>query len=149
MTWAIESAREAPVASADIFALYADPSTWSEWGHNAKWARAADGMTEGGTVHVRAGYGKTYPCLIRRLDAGRALELVVKPPLLTVVQTYEVSPTANGSSVRHVLEISGPLSGPLRWVGVNRLYQGWLDKEVVSLIEMARRHRLEVPVDPA
>ncbi|MGH2477034.1 MAG: SRPBCC family protein [Candidatus Limnocylindrales bacterium] len=32
----IESVRDAVVAPADVFRLYADPSTWSEWGHNAK-----------------------------------------------------------------------------------------------------------------
>jgi hypothetical protein len=149
MTWAIESTRDAPVAPADIYSLYADPSTWSEWGHNAKWARAEGPMVEGGTVHVRAGYGRTYPCLIRRLDDGHALELEVRPPLITVVQIYEVAPTATGSRVHHVLEISGPLSRPMRWFGVNRLYQGRLDKEVGRLIEMASRPRQDPGIVPA
>ena len=77
MTWMIESVREANVATADVFRLYVDPSTWSEWGHNAKWARADGPLVEGGTVQVKAGYGKVYPCRIRRLVAGRALEFGV------------------------------------------------------------------------
>jgi hypothetical protein len=149
MTWAIESTRDAPVAPTHIYQLYADPSTWSEWGHNAKSVRMAGPMVEGGTVHVRAGYGRTYACLIRRLVDGRALELEVRPPLITVIQTYEVAPTATGARVRHVLAISGPLSRPMRWVGVDRLYQGWLDKEVGRLIEMASRPREQPRVLPA
>ncbi len=139
MTWMIESVREATVATADVFRLYVDPSTWSEWGHNAKWARADGPLVEGGTVEVKAGYGKVYPCRIRRLVAGRALELEALPPFMTVIQTYEVEPTAKGARIRHALEISGPLAGITRLVRLNRIYQGWLDKEVGKLIDMAGR----------
>lgn len=137
MTWTIVSAREAAVAPADVFQLYAEPSTWSEWGHNAKWARADAPLVEGGTVDVRAGYGRTYLCRIRRLVAGQVLELVVRPPLMTVVQTYEVEATAAGARIRHALEISGPLSGPMKLARVDRAYQGYLDKEVLKVIGMA------------
>ena len=139
MTWMIESVREANVATADVFRLYVDPSTWSEWGHNAKWARADGPLVEGGTVQVKAGYGKVYPCRIRRLVAGRALELEALPPFMTVIQTYEVEPTAEGARIRHALEISGPFAGITRLVRLNRIYQGWLDKEVGKFIDMAGR----------
>lgn len=141
MTWTIESVRDAIVAPADVFRLYADPSTWSAWGHNAKWARADGPLVEGGIVEVRAGYGKTYPCRIRRLVAGRALELEARPPLMMVIQTYEVEPTPDGVHIRHALEISGPLAGITQLFRLNRVYQGWLDKEVGKVIEMAGRHR--------
>jgi uncharacterized protein YndB with AHSA1/START domain len=133
----IETVRDAAVAPADVFRLYADPSTWSEWGHNAKWARADGPLVQGGTVDVKAGYGKVYPCRIRRLVAGRALELEVRPPFMAVIQTYEVEPTAEGAQIRHALEISGALAGVTRLVRLNRVYQGWLDKEVERLIQMA------------
>jgi len=135
--WTIESVREAAAAPADVFRLYVDPSTWSEWGHNATWARADGPLVEGGTVEVRAGYGRVYPCRIRRLVAGHALELEVRPPLMTVINTYEVEPTADGARIRHALEVSGPLAGIMRLIRLNRVYQGWLDKEVGKLIEMA------------
>ena len=90
-------------------------------------------LVEGGTVDVRAGYGKVYPCRIRRLVAGRALKLEVRPPLMTVINTYEVEPTADGAHIRHPLEVSGPLAGITRLVRLDRVYQGWLDKEVGKL----------------
>lgn len=117
--------------------MYADPSTWSEWGHNARWARADGPLVEAGVVDVKAGYGKVYSCRIRRLVAGRALELDVRPPLMTVIQTYEVDPTADGAHIRHALKASGPLAGLMQLVRIDRIYQGWLDKEVATLIEMA------------
>jgi len=137
MSWTIESVRDAALAPADVWRLYADPSTWSEWGHNAKWARADGPLVEGGTVEVKAGYGKVYPCLIRRLVAGRLLVLEARPPMMSVTQTYEVGPTPDGVRIRHALEISGPFAWATRVIQLPRIYQGWLDKEVGKLIEMA------------
>jgi hypothetical protein len=58
---------------------------------------------------------------------------------MTVIQTYEVEPTEAGAHVRHALEISGPLAGITQLVRLDRVYQGWLDKEVGKLIKMAAR----------
>ena len=137
MSWKIQTVRDAAVAPADVFRLYADPATWSEWGHNAKWARADGPLVEGGIVDVKAGYGKVYPCRISRFVPDRALELEARPPFMAVLQTYEVDPTSEGSRIRHALEISGPLASVTRLVRLDRVYQGWLDKEVERLIRMA------------
>ena len=138
MSWLIETVRDARVDPVAVFRLYATPSTWPDWGHNAKWAGADGPLVEGGIVRVRAGYGKVYLCRIRRFVAGRAIEFEVRPPLINVVQTYEVTPTPEGARIRHAIEISGPLAGVMRLVRVDRIYQGWLDKEVTKLIAMAR-----------
>ncbi len=80
----IESTRDAAVTPADVFRLFADPSTWSAWGHNAMWARAEGQLVEGGIVEVRANYGKVYPCRITRLISDRLLELEARPPMMRV-----------------------------------------------------------------
>jgi hypothetical protein len=81
VSWTIESVREADVEPAAVFALYADPATWSRWGHNARWARADGPLVEGGTVDVRAGYGSVYHCLIRRaLSRGERSSSSCGPP---------------------------------------------------------------------
>ena len=130
MTWTIESVLETDVEPAAVFALYADPTTWSRWGHNATWARADSALVEGGTVDVRAGYGTVYHCLIRRLEPGRALELVVRPALMTIINVYEVEPAPTGARLRHAFEVSGPLASLTRLVGLDRMYQRRLDAEV-------------------
>jgi len=56
---------------------------------------------------------------------------------MKVINTYEVEPTASGSRVRHALEISGPLTRITKLIRLDRVYQGWLDKEVGKMIEMA------------
>ena len=137
MSWTIESVREADVDPAAVWALYADPGTWSRWGHNATWARANGPLAEGGTVDVRAGYGTVYHCLIRRYEMGRALELVVRPALMTIVNVYEVEPTVHGTRVRHAFEVSGPLASVTRLVGLDRMYQRKLDDEVAAVIRIA------------
>lgn len=137
MSWKIESVLEASVAPAAVFALYLDPDTWSTWGHNATWARANGPLVEGGIVEVRAGYGTVYRCLIRRFEPGRALELVVKPLLMTVINTYEVDAIDGGARIRHALEISGPLATVTRMGGLDRIYQRRLDAEVAAVARQA------------
>ena len=136
MSFTIETVLEAAVDRAAVFALYMDPATWSRWGHNATWARAEGPLVEGGTVDVRANYGTVYHCRIRRLEPGRALELVVKPALLTIINVYEVEPTATGSRIRHAFEISGPIASIVR-LGVGREYQRRLDAEVAAVARLA------------
>ena len=137
MTWTIESVREAEVDPAAVFALYADPATWSRWGHNATSARADGPLVEGGTVDVRAGYGTVYHCRIRRLDPGRALELVVRPAFLTIVNSYEVEPAPMGARIRHAFEVAGPLASATRVLGLPRMYQRRLDDEVAAVARIA------------
>ena len=136
MGWMIESIQEADVDAAAVFALYADPSTWSTWGHNATWAEAEGPLVEGGIVRVRAGYGTVYRCRIRRFEPDHALELVVKPALLTIINVYEVEPTGRGCRVRHAFEVSGPIAGVAR-LGLARAYQRQLVAEVADVIRIA------------
>ena len=137
MPWSIEAVREAAVAPQDVFALYADPTTWSTWGHNARWARSDGPLEEGGTVEVQPNYRATYRCRIRKLVRDRALELEVRPPGLFIVNIYEVEPTDRGTRVRHALEFSGRLARPLRWMGLGRLYRRLLEREVRAVITLA------------
>jgi hypothetical protein len=139
MSWTIESAQTASdVDPAAIFALYADPTTWSTWGHNATWARSDGPLVEGGTVDVRAGYGAVYHCRIRRFEPDRALELVVRPVGLTIINTYEVHPVEGGGSrVRHAFEVSGPIAGIARPL-LARSYTRQLEHEVAAVIGLAR-----------
>lgn len=138
MGWTIEAVREADVAPDAVWRLYADPATWSRWGHNATWARADGPLAQGGTVDVRANYGTVYHCPIRKLEPGRALELVVNPAGLMIVNVYEVEPTTGGSRVRHAFEVSGPLATPTKWIGLGRLYRRQLAQEVEAVIAMAK-----------
>lgn len=138
MSWAIAHAEEADVDPDAVFALYADPGTWSAWGHNATWAEAEGPMVEGGIVRVRAGYGTVYRCRIRRFEPGHALELVVRPALLTIINGYEVEPgSSGGSRVRHSFDVSGPLAAPTR-LTLRRVYQRQLREEVTAVIRLAR-----------
>ena len=143
MSWTIEHIREADVEPRAVFALYADPATWSRWGHNATWARADGPLAEGGIVDVRAGYGTVYHCRIRRFEPGHALELVVRPALMTIINIYEVEAVGSGARIRHALEVSGPIASLTRLFGLDRMYQRKLDEEVADVARIAAS-----PADP-
>ena len=138
MGYTIEATRDAAVEPRTIFDLYMDPSTWSAWGHNVRWARSDGPLAEGGTVDVRPTYPVTYHCRILRLLPDRLLRIEVRPVGMTIINVYEVEPIDGGSRIRHALEFSGPLSGPIRWLGVARLYQSSLGDEIEHLVEFAQ-----------
>jgi hypothetical protein len=138
MAYTIEATREADVEPAAVFALYMDPSTWSVWGHNVRWAQSDGPLVEGGTVLVRPAYPVTYQARILRLVPNSLLRLVVKPIGLTTINVYEVEATATGSRIHHAIEMSGPLSGPIRWLGGARAYRSSLDDEIRHCVELAR-----------
>lgn len=138
MGYTIEATREAAVDPAAVFALYMDPSTWSVWGHNVRWARAEGPLVEGGTVEIRPAYPVTYRARILRLVPESLLRIEVRPVGLTTINVYEVEATAGGSRIRHAIEMSGPLSGPIRWLGVARLYRSSLEDEIRHCVELAQ-----------
>ena len=146
MTWMIESIQVANVDPGAVFRLYADPSTWTSWGHNVTRARSDGPLVEGGIVHVRANYGRDYPCRIRRFEPGRAVELEVRPPLLFIVNVYEVEPAGAGARIRHALEFAGPISGLMRRVGIPRIYRRQLDDEVGRVVALAQAAQNQSPV---
>jgi hypothetical protein len=138
MGYTIEATGEAAVDPAAIFALYMDPETWSAWGHNVRWARSEGPLVEGGFVDVRPKYPVTYHCRILRLVPDRLLRIEVRPVGMSIINVYEVEPTGDGSRIRHAVEMSGPLSEPVRWLGVARLYRASLDDEVRHCVEFAQ-----------
>jgi polyketide cyclase/dehydrase/lipid transport protein len=144
VAWTIESVQEHPVEPAAVWALYADPATWSRWGHNATWAEAEGPMEVDGIVRVRAGYGTVYRCRIRRFEPGRALELVVCPAGLTIINVYEVEAVGAGSRIRHAFEVSGPLAALTRPV-LGGLYRRQLEAEVRSVAAIAADPGAAVP----
>ena len=137
MGYTIEATREGAVDPAAVFALYMDPSTWSTWGHNVRWARSEGPLEEGGTVDIRPKYPVTYHCRVLRIVPERLLRIEVRPIGMTIVNVYEIKPTDGGSRVRHAFEMSGPLSTLLRWLGVARLYRASLDDEIRHCLELA------------
>ena len=138
MGYTIEATREAALDPAAVFALYMDPSTWSVWGHNVRWARSEGPLVEGGTVDVRPKYPVTYHGRIMRLVPDRLMRIEVRPVGMTITNVYEIEPTDGGSRIRHALEMSGPLSEPIRWLGGARLYRSSLDDEIRHCIEFAQ-----------
>ena len=140
--WTISSSAQAPVPPEAIFALYVDPSTWGSWGHNTRWARARGPVVEGSIVDVKAGYGKVYPVLMRRVIEDRYVECEIRPPGMLVETTFSVEPTEGGSRVEHSITVSGRFSGITKMIGLDRLYTRLLDKEIRKLIELSRSRSL-------
>jgi hypothetical protein len=138
VSWSIAATADAKLAPGEIFALYSDPSTWGDWGHNTRWARARGPVAEGSTVDVKAGYGKVYPVLIRRVVPDHLIECEVRPPGLLVVNRYIVEGIGDGSRIRHEIGVSGRLASLTRVLGFPRLYTRLLRKEISKLVDLAQ-----------
>ena len=138
MSWSIEASAEARLSPADVFAYYVEPSTWGKWGHNTRWARARGPVVEGATIDVKAGYGKVYPVLVRKIEQDRYIECVVRPPGMVVVNRYAVEPSGGGVRIRHGIEVSGRIAGLTRAMQLDKLYTRLLRKEIRRLIALAQ-----------
>jgi Polyketide cyclase / dehydrase and lipid transport len=136
--YTIEAIREEAIDPAAVWALYMDPSTWSVWGHNVRWARSPGPIVEGGTVAVRPKYPVTYHCRILRLVPERLLRIEVKPIGMHIVNVYEIEPIEGGSRIRHAFEMSGALAELVRWLGIARLYRSSLEDEIRHCVEFAQ-----------
>jgi hypothetical protein len=135
--WSISSSAVASVPPEAIYAFYVDPSTWGSWGHNTRWGRARGPVVEGSIVDVKAGYGKVYPVLMRRLVENRYVECEIRPPGMLVETTFSVEPADGGSRVEHTISVSGRFSGITKLIGLDRLYTKLLHKEIAKLIALA------------
>ena len=139
VAWSIEAVAEARLSPERVFAFYVDPSTWGEWGHNTRWARARGPVEEGAIVDVKAGYAKVYPVLVRRLVPNRYIECEVRPPGMLVVNSYAVAPSSDGVEIRHRIEVSGRFAGVAKAFGFDKLYTRLLKREIARLIALATR----------
>lgn len=137
-TWTISSSARAPVPPETIFAFYVDPSTWGSWGHNTRWGRARGPVVEGSIVDVKAGYGKVYPVLMRRVDPPRYVECEIHPPGMLVETTFSVEPAEGGSRIEHTITVSGTFSGITKLLRFPQLYTMLLRREIAKLIALAR-----------
>ena len=135
--WTIRSSAEAPVPPERIFAFYTDPTTWGSWGHNTRWGRARGPVVEGSIVDVKAGYGKVYPVLMRRVVQDRYVECEIRPPGMLVETTFSVEPSDAGSRIEHTISVSGTFSGITKLIRLDRLYTKLLQKEIAKLIALA------------
>jgi hypothetical protein len=137
--WTIRSSAQAPVPPGAIFAFYVDPTTWGSWGHNTRWGRARGPIPveEGSIVDVKAGYGKVYPVLMRRVVADRYVECEIHPPGMLVETTFSVEPADGGSRVEHTITVSGRFAGITKRIRLDRLYTKLLRREIASLIALA------------
>ena len=146
MSWAIEVSDEASLTPAEVFAYYLEPSTWGTWGHNTKWARARGPVVEGAIVDVKAGYGKVYPVLIRKLEPERYIECEVHPPGMLVVNRYAVEASPHGVRLRHGIEVSGRFAALTKAMQLDRLYARLLRKEISRLIALAQARSSDITV---
>ena len=141
MPWSIEAVREADVSPAEVFRYYTDPSTWPRWGHNTRWAKIDGPYVEGATVHVRAGYEKVWPVTVLRVDPDHLVVNEVRPVGLVVINTFEVTPSATGSRLRHAIDVDGRFHRFYR-LFLPPLYRRLLQKECRRLVEAIEHDRV-------
>jgi hypothetical protein len=149
MSWSIGATADVALSPGEIFAFYLEPSTWGDWGHNTRWARARGPVAEGSTVDVKAGYGKVYPVLIRKVVPDHLIECEVRPRGLMVINRYVVESHDDGTRIRHEIDVSGTFASVARVLGFPRLYTGLLRKEIATLVRLAEARSQAVPRLPS
>lgn len=147
--WTISSSSIVPLPPKAIFAFYVDPSTWGDWGHNTRWARARGPVVEGSIVDVKAGYGKVYPVLMRRVVQNRYIACEIRPPGMLVETGFSVDSVDSGTRIEHTITVSGAFSGITKLIRLDHLYTRLLAKEIANLIALARAANATRDAEPA
>jgi len=135
MPWRMESSRDVDAATGDVYGLYIDPGTWGAWAHHTRRARSAGQLEVGSVVDVTDGFGHTWHVRIERLEPGRHMTCVNRDMGFVITSTYDVTPTASGCRVHHVIELGGPLE--LLYRPLQPVYSRLLRKETDRLARLA------------
>ena len=135
MPWRMESTRDVASTPDVVYELYTDPATWGRWAHHTRSARVDGTLDVGSMVDVTDGFGHTWHVRIDRLEPDRHVTCVNRDMGFVITSTYDVTPTAAGSRIQHVIELGGRLE--LLYRPLQPVYRRLLHRETQRLAALA------------
>jgi uncharacterized protein YndB with AHSA1/START domain len=136
--WSVESSVEVEATPAEVWRLYADPSTWRQWAHSTAGATADGPLVVGVPITVTPTRGPVQRVRVVALDAERTLSTELNLPGARMSFHYRIEPSTTGCRVHHSVRMDGPLAAAYG-VFMRRSNERKLAAETARLADLVRR----------
>lgn len=134
--WAFEHTETTSATPAQLWARYAEPSTWPEWDHEAANVTVRGPVAVGTRGSLKPVKGPETPFTFTEVTPEVSFADVSRLPLARLTFAHRIEPTATGSRFTHRIAITGPLSPLFARVIGKRIAAG-LPKAMRALARLA------------
>ena len=111
--WTCEHAVTTNATPAQVWARYADPSTWPEWDAAVERVTLQGPFAVGSRGTLKAVGGPATRFTLTEVVPDVGFTNVTRLPLARLVFRHQIEATATGSQLSHIVTFSGPLSSLL------------------------------------
>ncbi|MCU0648618.1 MAG: SRPBCC family protein [Gemmatimonadaceae bacterium] len=94
----------------DVFALYADASSWARWDPDIESATRDGPFAPGTRGSIKPREGPTTKIVVTKVDPNRAFTAEARLPLCTMHFEHEVVPVGTETKITHRVRFTGPLA---------------------------------------
>jgi uncharacterized protein YndB with AHSA1/START domain len=108
--WTFEHTETASAAPSQVWARYAEPTTWPEWDHQAASVTVQGSVVVGTRGSLKPVKGPATPFIFTEVTPEVSFTDVSRLLLSRLTFTHRIEPTATGSRFTHCVTITGPLS---------------------------------------
>jgi len=108
--WTVEHTETTSASPAQLWARYAEPTTWPEWDHETAAVTVQGRVAVGTRGTLKPVKGPATPFTFTEVTPEVGFTDVSRLPLARLTFTHLIVPTPTGSRFTHRVTINGPLS---------------------------------------
>lgn len=108
--WTFEHTETTSATPAQVWACYAEPTTWPEWDHEIAAVTLGGPMAVGTRGTLKPVKGPATPFTFTAVTPEAGFTDVSRLPLARLTFSHHIEAMATGCRFTHSVEISGPLS---------------------------------------
>ncbi len=108
--WAFEHTETTSATPPQLWARYAEPTTWPEWDHEIAAVRVQGPVAVGTRGRLKPVKGPGVSFTFTEVSAGVGFTDVSRLPLARLTLAHHIEPMTTGSRFTHRVTITGPLA---------------------------------------
>jgi hypothetical protein len=118
----------------NIWALWADASTYKEWDDGIEWSKLNGEFKVGTTGELKPSGGRPIVFTITEMLEGRSFANLTQLSLARLRFHYTMEPTDMGTKLTHCIEVEGPLA----WIWAQALRPAFQASLPAAMRKLAR-----------
>lgn len=108
--WSTEASAVTPAAPEQVWALYEQVGTWSQWDHEVESSRLEGPFEVGSLGVLKPKGGPAARFRLTAVERGRRFADVTRLPLAALAFEHTLTPVEGGTRIHHQVTIRGPLA---------------------------------------